>query len=57
MTEEKNFAPNEPLVHDARLTELLSEEELEQLEREEDERIIALIDEVEELDSLLSPET
>ncbi|MAU09788.1 MAG: cyclic nucleotide-binding protein [Anaerolineaceae bacterium] len=56
MTEEKNFAPNEPLVHDARLTELLSEEELEQLEREEDERIIALIDEVEELDSLLSPE-
>lgn len=56
MTEEKNFAPNEPRLHGTHLTELLSEAELEQLEREEEERIIALIDEVEELDSLLSPE-
>lgn len=54
MPEEKIFAqpivPNEPLTDDEM-------EQLErELEREEEERIIALIDEVEELDSLLSPE-
>ena len=56
MPEEKVFAANNPRSHDAQLTEMLTEEELEQLEKEEEERIIALIDEVEELDSLLSPE-